>query len=314
MRDAYESFRCLEEDEGGAVMTRGRRAPRDGDVTFNLATWNIRELGRRRRLKASLHYIAEILNSFDLIAVTEVRDNLDDLNRILQLLGPYWRALYSDFIPDPAGNRERIAYVYDTRMVTFTGLAAEADPPRKKNRTTGRYESTITWWRSPYLASFRAGNFDFTLLTAHIRWGAGASDRLQALQELAALVHARREGRHAKDRDMIVVGDFNIPDVEGPLFEAITRYGLQIPRGLRGVNHGTNLARNKRYDQILHYATHPDRFTDRGGVLDFYRGDHRPLYPGRKMGKRGFTYEISDHLPLWVQVNCDVGRWRLRRG
>ena len=44
-----------------------------------MATWNIREFGRRKRMAASIHYIAEILNQFDLIAVTEVRDNLKDL-------------------------------------------------------------------------------------------------------------------------------------------------------------------------------------------------------------------------------------------
>lgn len=64
------------------------------DETINLATWNIREFGKKRRRKASLHYIAEILNQFDLIAVTEVRDNLSDLAEVLGILGPYWKAVY----------------------------------------------------------------------------------------------------------------------------------------------------------------------------------------------------------------------------
>lgn len=64
--------------------------------------------------------------------------------------------------------------------------------------------------------------------------------------------------------------------------------------------------------QILHYPTHPDRFTDRGGVLDFYGGSHRPLYPGRTMTKRDFSYQISDHLPLWIQINSDISRHRLQ--
>jgi hypothetical protein len=50
------------------------------DETLNLATWNIREFGRlrrrRRRSRAAIHYIAEILSQFDLIAITEVRDDL----------------------------------------------------------------------------------------------------------------------------------------------------------------------------------------------------------------------------------------------
>ena len=52
------------------------------DETLNLATWNIREFGKlrygRRRNRAAIHYIAEILSQFDLIAITEVRDDLTD--------------------------------------------------------------------------------------------------------------------------------------------------------------------------------------------------------------------------------------------
>ena len=55
------------------------------DETLNLATWNIREFGRlrrrRRRSQAAIHYIAEILSQFDLIVITEVRDDLTDLSR-----------------------------------------------------------------------------------------------------------------------------------------------------------------------------------------------------------------------------------------
>lgn len=35
-------------------------------------------------------------------------------------------------IPDPGGNAERIGYVFDTRAILFTRLAAEADPARTK--------------------------------------------------------------------------------------------------------------------------------------------------------------------------------------
>lgn len=146
------------------------------DETINIATWNIREFGRKRRKKLSLHLIAEVLNQFDLISVVELRDNLADLQEVLEILGPYWRVIYSDYNTDRAGNRERIAYIYDKRAVTFTGLAAEADPPRKKitvmrdGQKVKEYVSLISWWRSPFMASFRAGAFDFIVLSAHIRW------------------------------------------------------------------------------------------------------------------------------------------------
>ena len=54
------------------------------DETVNVATWNIREFGKKRRSEAAVYYIAEILNQFDLIAITEVRDDLTDLYRVLE--------------------------------------------------------------------------------------------------------------------------------------------------------------------------------------------------------------------------------------
>lgn len=51
------------------------------DETLNLATWNIREFGKKPRTKPALHYIAEILGQFDLIGVVGLRDNLSDLER-----------------------------------------------------------------------------------------------------------------------------------------------------------------------------------------------------------------------------------------
>ena len=75
----------------------------------------------------------------------------------MEILPPFWEFVTSDYGSDRAGNQERIAYVFDKRVVQFTGLAAEANPPRKKN-ARGEYESAFTWWRAPYIASFRSGN------------------------------------------------------------------------------------------------------------------------------------------------------------
>ena len=155
------------------------------DETINLATWNVRELGKKPRRKAALYYIAEILSQFDLVGLVELRDNLSDLKAILGILGPDWRAIFSDAIPDAGGNRERVAYLYDRRAVVFNGLAAEAQPPRQKKGS--EYLSDISWWRSPYLASFRAGNFDFLCLTTHIRWGDNEEERIVELKAVADL-------------------------------------------------------------------------------------------------------------------------------
>lgn len=292
----------------GLIELRNRIAaadipPSKLDETLNVATWNIREFGKKRRSEAAIHYIAEILGQFDLVGLVELRDNLSDLGRALEILGPYWRAVYSDMVPDAGGNRERIAYIYDKRAVTFNGMAATATPPRKKKGL--EYLPERSWWRSPYLATFRSGNFDFLVITAHIQWGTEAG-REKELELLADWVEGKRLEPSAVDKDLIVMGDFNIPDRKGRHFKAITKHGLKIPSALADVDHGSNLEKNKRYDQILHYPNYPENFSGAGGVLDFFIDESHidPLFAG--MDKTDFTYQMSDHLPLWMQMRTDI--------
>jgi hypothetical protein len=272
------------------------------DETLNIATWNVREFGKKRRSEAAIHYIAEIIGQFDFVGLVELRDNLADLNRLLPILGPYWDAIYSDVMTDAGGNRERICYLFDSRAVCFNGMAAEATPPRIKRGT--EYVAEDSWWRSPYVATFKAGNYDFLAFTTHVRWGDSDAARLKEIQGLAKWVGAKAAEKTAEDKDIIVMGDFNIPGRNDPMFAAMTSTGLQIPKALAKDEFGSNLARDKRYDQILHLSRFPETFTNAGGVVDFYASDHKPLFPA--LTKEEFTYQMSDHLPLWIQINTDI--------
>jgi hypothetical protein len=281
--------------------------PSQLDQTFNLATWNIREFGRVARTQAAIHYIAEVLGQFDLIGVVELRDDLRDLARVLQVLGPYWRAVYSDAVLDAGGNRERVAYLYDKRQIAFNGMASTAFARRTKKGT--EWIPDLNWWRPPYQASFKSGNFDFVALTTHIRWGETEAGREPELLAIADWIAERatllEKGRPSwSEPDIFVMGDFNIPSRQSKLFKAVTSTGLQIPSALLKDEFGSNLDKNKRYDQILHLPQYPENFTNKGGVLDFYAGDHKLLFPN--LTKEKFTYQMSDHLPLWLQVNTDI--------
>ncbi|HYP16714.1 MAG TPA: endonuclease/exonuclease/phosphatase family protein [Opitutus sp.] len=289
------------------------------DETINVAVWNIREFGNpvHPRTPAALHYIAEILGQFDLVALVELRDNLSDLKCVLDYLGHSWDVVYSDWMGDAGGNRERTAFLYDRRAVCFNGLAAEIDAPRSKQAT--EYLATQSFWRAPYMCSFRAGNFDFIAIANHARWGESLKGRAAELKLLSDWIKLRFADRYVEDHDLVVMGDFNIPQIDDVFFKALTDCGLKIPQPLRRLTvgerfvGGSNLGKNKRYDQILHLPTTPDNVIASAGTLDFFVDDDhiRELFPDERLSRAKFTYQLSDHLPIWVQMKVDIDGFRL---
>ena len=293
-------------------ITAAKIPPSKLDETINVAVWNIREFCKVHRTEAAIHFIAEILGQFDLVALVELRNDLTDLGRVLPILGPSWDVVYSDWIEDAGGNKERVAFLFDHRAVTFNGLAAEVDAPRRKK---GReYLATQSFWRAPYMCSFRAGNFDFIAVATHARWGDSIEGRQAELQMLADWIDTRFKDKFAEDHDLIVMGDFNVPKIGDSLFKALTSRGLQVPDALVNLRAGSqviggsNFGKDARYDQILHLPTLKKRFSNEGGTLDFFGSDAsiKVLFPNKDYTRNKFSFQLSDHFPLWVQIKTDI--------
>jgi hypothetical protein len=178
----------------------------------------------------------------------------------------------------------------------FNGFAAEVDTPREKQAT--EYLARQSFWRAPYMCSFRAGNFDFIVITTHARWGDSIPGRKAELQLLADWIDTRFKDKSVEDHDLIVMGDFNVPALDDPLYSALTSRGLQIPLPLRKLQSGdqviggTNLEKNARYDQILHLPTVAANFMRAGGTLDFFIDDAHiaELFPDKKYTRQQFSF------------------------
>jgi hypothetical protein len=225
---------------------------------------------------------------------------------VLRHLGPSFRLVYSEPVRDAGGNRERIGFLYDARLVEFTGLASHLHPPRAKDGD--EYLARVSWWRPPYVASFRSGRFDFVIVAAHVRWGSGIGGRAKEIALLADWAVRYAAAPRTLVRDVLLVGDFNLPSVKSETFRMLEARGFGVPEALAGV-FGTDLAKQKRYNQILRVPHGTTRFSSAGGALDFYAGSQRALFP--RLNKRQFTFQMSDHLPLWVEVVVGgVGRCR----
>lgn len=269
------------------------------DETLVVASWNIREFGKKPRPKKALHLVAEVLGQFDLISLVELRENMADVRQVLDYLGPYWNAIYSDSVDDWGGNWERLGFIFDKRAVQFNGFAGNVHQARIKEGD--EYLAEKSFWRPPYMASFCSGNFDFIAISAHIRWGTSDTARQAEIRRFAEWVKRKTEREEVADSDVIVFGDFN---TEGQsMIDDLLQYGLKIPEPLIGAR--TNVKQTQHYDHILFLPKFTDfrSFTNHGGVLKAWHGIGQQLFPGES--DDAITYLLSDHYPIWMKLKTD---------
>ncbi len=308
-----------------------------------LATWNIREFDSGKygaRTDEAYHYIAEIISHFDIVAIQEVKADLKALTKLMRILGPWWKYIITDVTAGSAGNRERGAFVFDSRKVRFGGLSGEIVIPPVKNRRPARQLA-----RTPFVCGFQAGWLKVMICTVHIYYGkAVANDpkRLEEIRLLSKFLAGRVKEAEAWSSNLVLLGDFNIFDVEDPTFKAITKAGFFIPPQFK--DYTSNAAGGKHFDQMafISHAFDPELVRRQlaswpAGVFDFFRhvytDDDEQLYTydmgrdyrlkssgGRrkKREKQNYyrqwrTFQMSDHFPMWIELRIDFGQPYLER-
>lgn len=302
-----------------------------------IASWNIREFDSPAygdRLEEAFYYIAEIVSKFDIIAIQEVRQDLKALKKLMRILGSYWEYIITDVTEGRQGNKERLAFVFDTRKIKFGGLASEVvlPPFETKDPDTGQtvYQPVKQLARTPYLCGFKAGWADFMLSTVHILYGTSAANdprRIKEIKDIANALARKAADKFEWSENLVLLGDFNIYSPEDETYSAILQAGFEIPPQLQ--NLPSNALQNKFYDQIA-FKVKPGRFetTGNAGIFNFYdvvftEQDEELYIPA--MGDRYYTtsegnerqnktryyktywrtYQMSDHLPMWVEVKID---------
>lgn len=295
------------------------------DQTLLLASWNLREFGGTKyggRQEEAIFYIAEIISRFDIVAVQEVRDNLDALDALMRILGGWWDYLVSDVTLGRSGNQERHAFIFDKRKLSFGGLAGEIVPEAIK-RADGTLDADFTFSRTPYLAGFQAGWFKFTICTQHMYYGQSKPDDPQRVKEaeaVARLLKIRMKSRDRWANNTILLGDFNVFNLKDRNFAVLIEEGFTIPAGIKGAY--TNAKRDKPFDQMAFLApdiAHQVEIAN-CGVFPFFESVYRETdantyQPGSSLSKfkEWRTYQMSDHLPLWIELKVDFGKEYLEK-
>jgi hypothetical protein len=289
------------------------------DRNLLVATWNVRAFGdlsdswergggdSPKRNLADALAIGEILSRFDVIAVQEAKANLRALRHVLKALGPEWGLILTDVNPPPAGNGERLAFVFDTRRVRPSGLAAELVVPDEWLRSGKIAEGALReqFVRTPYAVSFASGAQTFILVTLHVIYGKDADERTGELAAIAEwLADWARRTSEDYNQNLICLGDFNVDRKGDPNYEALTSTGLRPPAELEGLSRtiSDKPGAEHYYDQIAWFAE--------GGrarlTLTYEGAGHAGRFEWTKhllteMETQEKSWHLSDHYPLWVE-------------
>jgi endonuclease/exonuclease/phosphatase family metal-dependent hydrolase len=286
-----------------------RKIPKKSRDKLLVATWNIANLGVQDRLDSDYALMAEIIGWFDLVAVQEVNDNLRGIEAIHSRLPARYDLLFSD----ASGNRERQAFLFDTRRVRrLREVGRLSIPPSDLGKI--KVPDTPTAFpgfdRGPYLASFESGAFRFSLLNVHLFFGSTdpADIDRRTLETFAVAWWADQKHRDKSSYvpEILPLGDFNLPKMAkgDRIFDALCSLGLEVPPHTSQI--GSAIASDSYYDQIAFFpGSTRDRFTGETNVFDFdgcLFGDLWQQRPGKPYWSYA-RYHISDHRPLWTEFH-----------
>ncbi len=178
------------------------------------------------------------------------------------------------------------------------------------------------------------------LASVHILWGqskAEPANRVREIDKVASFLKKRTQDKSAWSQNLVLLGDFNIFSKDDQTFGKLIEHGFTIPEKL--TNFQTNAGKNRQYDQIA-FRVQKNRLDHTGecGVFDYYdyvfTEDDEALYkdamgPAYKKMKNGKvrtkkerttyyktywrTHQMSDHLPMWVELRIDYSNRYLER-
>lgn len=287
----------------------GREIPRRKSTNLLIASWNLTNFGLQKRQKRHLKLMAEVIRPFDVVAFQEVADNLKQFHDLLKELGQDWNYICTDI----AGNAERLGYLYRIDRVESTGLAAELAMrgyERAKIQIEGidaEDEPFTGFNRNPYMASFKARSFEFSLVNVHLYWSNMSLRRLET-RALAKWAKSRIRKPGVPNNDIILLGDFNMPSFapDDEIYRELKRYGLQLPKHTTDLI-GSNLAGDAHYDEVAFFPGRTKQdFTGKMGVFDFDNALFKDLWSESQGGDKTrffkyIRYYMADHRPIWAE-------------
>ena len=258
-----------------------------GQTELRLAAWNIRIMSNKSRTDAELKAIARTLADYDFIAIVELRDETV-LKRTQQILAEMGKTYQYQLSPAVGrGVKERYAFLYKKDLISVM-RAGELYP----DATDGKDDFA----RDPYWASFRAGEFDFSVIAVHVIWGKKVGPRKAEVRGLADVYHYVQTA-NGDENDVLLLGDFNRnpTDTESyrPImaFPSMTRL-FQFPQK-------SHIKDTSLYDNIFFQKDHLTEYLNKSGIDRFDETDFGN-------DDKAANLAVSDHRPVWAVFSTKV--------
>jgi hypothetical protein len=280
--------------------------PRRLENNLLVANWCLNKFGRRAPGGEALFYMAQILSTFDVISLQKIDRRLESLRTLLEILGPEWGYFITDVTAGTLGNNERFAILHYQPRVSFEHISGEVVLPDNL-LIDGRQFA-----RKPLLAGFRAGDFCFRMCAAHIHFGSG--DPKPGIRECESLARFLKRVAGRDGENIILAGNFNIRNADSAAVQAFRGEGFAVPP--EHIHPTSAFRPDGFYDMIGLLVNAPGAVTigRSGSFLPFghvLRESDSEVYAHAaaaggirqaKTFKRWRTEQLSDHLPLWMEL------------
>jgi len=251
---------------------------------IKIAAFNIQIFGRTKRQK---DYVTDVLTrtvrEFDIVLIQEIRDSTEEtapyfLLKINEMEGAKYRFVRSERLGRTT-SKEAYAYFYNSETVEFIeGSDYVYD------------DVNDVFEREPYIASFRSGNFDFTLVGIHTK----PDDAYSEIGNLTYVVHDVLS-KNPNEKDVITLGDFNADgryfDEDDPtnLFKASEFYWV-IANDM-----DTMTTTDNTYDRIaLMNATYSYEYIKDSAEVFCFDIEYG-------INNATLVEEVSDHYPIYAE-------------
>jgi len=250
---------------------------------ISIASWNLKRFGNTKlNDHARMSILLDILKQYDIIAIQEVMDvtvtlpqklvdslNVDGLN-------------YNFVASNRVGrgtSKEQYLFVYnDDKVDAFLDSSGYGIEPMDE------------FAREPFYCMFKAGEFDFYLMTIH-------TDPDDVEIEIPALKVAFDSLQNANsENDIILLGDFNACSPGSEIDGYIEMTSLEVIQNIYFAIEGeTNTRGGKSYDNIIFQSSYTSEFVNSG--INVFEAEYNLT--------NDEAFGVSDHLPVWAIFNID---------